>query len=87
MYRIVWTPTAESELAALWLAAPDRKAVTSAAHDIEQHLRIRPLLVGESRESSVNRVVVHPPLILLFDVIEDDKLVYIRYAGLTDPRL
>jgi hypothetical protein len=37
-YTVTWTPSAESDLAAVWLAAPDREAVTLAAHQIEQRL-------------------------------------------------
>ena len=30
-FRVVWMPPAEDRLAAVWLAAPDRNAVTRAA--------------------------------------------------------
>jgi hypothetical protein len=38
-YTVVWVPSAEQELAALWMAAADRDAVTRAAHEIDQQLR------------------------------------------------
>jgi hypothetical protein len=34
-----------------------------------------PLHVGESRESSVNRMAFEPPLAIEYEVIEDDKKV------------
>jgi hypothetical protein len=37
-YSVVWVPSAEQELAAVWLAAPDRPAVSAAAHRIDQRL-------------------------------------------------
>jgi hypothetical protein len=37
-YTVVWVPSAEQELAALWIAAADRREVTQAANDIDQRL-------------------------------------------------
>lgn len=34
-YTVIWTDSAEQDLAALWMAAPDRHAVTSAAHILD----------------------------------------------------
>jgi len=77
-YTVTWTPSAESDLAAVWLAVPDRTAVTLAAHQIEQRLKFAPLDAGESRESSVSRVLFVPPLGIAYDVVEGDKAVFIR---------
>ena len=38
-YTVIWTPAAEAELAAAWVAASDREAVTTAAYQLEQELR------------------------------------------------
>lgn len=81
-FTVTWTPSAESDLAAVWLAAPDRTAVARAAHEIESHLRVAPLELGESRESSVNRIVFWPPLAVLFDVVLDDQIVFVRFVQL-----
>jgi hypothetical protein len=35
IFTVLWTPTAEQELASIWLGAGDRNAVTSAAHTID----------------------------------------------------
>jgi hypothetical protein len=66
---------AEAELAAVWLAAADRMAVTSAAAWLDDHLARLPLQIGESRASSVYRLAFHSPLGIEFEVIEDDKRV------------
>ena len=74
-YTVGWVPIAEQELAAIWPASADREAVTRAAHQLDQRLRIIPLSVGESRQSSVRRVAFELPLAIEFEVIEDDKKV------------
>jgi hypothetical protein len=76
-YTVVWTPDAEAELAAVWMAATDRTAVTAAAHLLEQDLRRSPLTAGESRRSSVERIVYLPPLGLSFVVVVDDRKVFV----------
>ena len=54
MFSIVWTPDAENDLAAVWLAAADRAAVTEAARDVELDLQRDPLAIGESRGRRVS---------------------------------
>jgi hypothetical protein len=81
-YTVVWTPSAEQELAAAWLKSSNRNAVTVSAHAIERDLRRTPLTVGESRESSISRVAVSSPLSITFDVIVDDKTVFVRAVHL-----
>jgi hypothetical protein len=81
-YTVVWTPSAEQDLAAAWLAAATRSAVTASAHAIEQDLQRTPLTVGESRESSISRIAVAAPLSITFDIIVDDKTVFVRAVQL-----
>jgi plasmid stabilization system protein ParE len=81
-YSVTWTPSAERDLTAVWLAAPDPAAVTLAAHQIERRLKVSPLDAGESRESSVSRALFVSPLAVAFDVVEDDKAVFIRFVQL-----
>jgi hypothetical protein len=73
-YTVVWIPDAEQELAAIWMAAPDRNAVTAAAHIIDTLLREDPETRGESREHD-RRVLLEAPLGVLFKVLPDDRLV------------
>lgn len=79
-YEVVWTPDAERDLAAVWLAAADRPAVTAASHQIDQELGQSPLAFGRPRTSSVNRVAVVAPLGVTFEVVEDDKRVFVQTA-------
>jgi plasmid stabilization system protein ParE len=75
-YTLVWQPAAEARLAEIWSTAVDRKAVTTAANAIDKALRFRPSAFGESRHAST-RVLVEEPLIVVFDVSEQDRLVRI----------
>lgn len=75
---MTWTPDAEQDLAAVWLAVPDRDAVTAAAHAIDQRLETQPLAFGESRESGVSRFGVVRPLAVWFEVIADDRRVIVH---------
>jgi plasmid stabilization system protein ParE len=74
-YQVAWVQTAEQHLAATWLAAADRNAVTRAAYRLDKLLEVNPLSLGESRQSSVSRIAFEPPLAIEFEVIEDDKKV------------
>jgi hypothetical protein len=76
-YTVEWIPPAEDELTALWTTAPDQAMVTAVVQRLEQLLSLDPYRVGESRQSSVSRVVLAPPVGLSFDIIEDDKKVLV----------
>jgi hypothetical protein len=74
-YDVIWEPPAENDLAAVWLAAPDRTAVAQAAHRLDQDLARDPYAIGFPRNSSVNRTVTDLPLGVDYEIIEDDKKV------------
>lgn len=76
IFTVLWTSDAEQELAAIWLNAADRSAVTSAAHSIDALLRVDPQTRGESRQEEV-RVLFAPPLGVDFEVVEGDRIVYV----------
>jgi len=73
-YTVVWVPSAEEDLAALWIESADRSAVASAANTIDTLLREDPHRQGESRFGAV-RVLLVPPLGIDFKVLEEDRLV------------
>ena len=77
-YQVVWQPAAERELATIWIASTNRKAVTSAAAWLDFHLSDFPLTLGESRDSSVHRIAFRAPLGIEFEIIEDDKRVVVQ---------
>jgi hypothetical protein len=73
-YTVLWSPVAEQRLAALWTDAVNRKAVTDAANAIDRQLANDPDELGESR-SDGTRVLFVPPLGILFQVNEGDRMV------------
>ena len=77
-YSITWTSFAESELAIVWLDAPDRNAVTVAAAQVERLLAQTPFLVGRGHGSTVRRLAILGPLGIIFDIVEDDKKVIVQ---------
>lgn len=77
-YEVLWGPVAVQQLAAIWLAAADRNAVTAAADRLDRWLARIPLQLGESRTSSVHRVAYHDPIGVEYEVIEDDKRVIVQ---------
>lgn len=78
-YTVIWTAKAEAELAAIWLSATDRKAVTKASATLDRILGEKPTVVGRSRFDSV-RIYAEWPLGVEYDVHEDDRIVYVLAA-------
>lgn len=75
-FNVVWTPAAEQELAAVWLAAEDRTAITTAATNIDRRLQRNPETLGDARFDTV-RSFAFPPLGVDFEVLIHDHLVYV----------
>jgi hypothetical protein len=75
-YNVIWTQPAEQELAALWMAAPERSAVTAASSEIDRLLQTDPDRCGEVCFDTVRTLNV-PPLGADFEVVEADRLVYV----------
>lgn len=75
-FTIIWTPAAEQELAAIWLAASDRTAVTSAADAIDRLLRRNAADVGTPRFDTVRSIAL-PPIGVDYEVLAADRLVYV----------
>jgi hypothetical protein len=77
-FTVTWHPSAEAELAEIWLAAPDREAVTQAVHAIDHLLATEPLKHGE--EFYGDRILVALPLAFTYTVNEQDRTVQILQA-------
>jgi hypothetical protein len=73
-YTVVWLGSAQDELAELWLAAPDRNAVSTAAHPIDAELSGDAATRGVEVSEGL-RALFAPPLRILFAVNEEDRLV------------
>jgi hypothetical protein len=69
MFRVEWKPAALNDLTTLWTSSGSgqRRAITAAAHAIEQQLRIDPQNQGESRPNG-RRILFAPPLGVRFRV-------------------
>ncbi len=68
-YTVTWKSSVKMRLADIWMTAPDRKAVTTAADAIDGLLRGSPLDQGESRSGTV-RILVVLPLAVVYEVRE-----------------
>lgn len=75
-FTVVWKATAEARLAELWMTAADRRVIREAATEIESALRADPIAFGESRDAQT-RVAVVAPLVVHFEVHEDDRQVIV----------
>ncbi len=71
---VVWVESAQNELAELWLAGPDREAVTAATHAIDQELAVDPQIRGVELSEGM-RAFFSPPLRVLYTVREEDRIV------------
>ena len=78
-YAVIWLPDAEQELAAIWLAATDRRVVTRTAYTIDSLLRHDPSSQGESREED-RRILIALPLCVVFRVLEQAHRVEVIHV-------
>jgi plasmid stabilization system protein ParE len=76
-YTVVWSVAAQNELARIWLQASDRQAVTKAANRIDAILAVSPETKGE--EFYRDRLIVDPPLHVVFAVSPDDRRVEVLH--------
>jgi hypothetical protein len=69
MFTVEWVVSALNALAALWTAADSaqRRAITAAAHQIDQLLQADALNQGESRPHG-RRILFVPPLGVIYRV-------------------
>ena len=73
-YTVVWVHYALDQLAEVWNTAADRNAVAAASHRIDTRLTADPRNEGESRCEG-ERILIDPPLQVLFRVSEPERLV------------
>jgi len=84
-YTVTWKQSAADQLAEIWMSVSDRRAVTAAADSLDAALRADPCRHGESR-GGTSRLVIVPPLAVVYDVSEADRLVEILSARYTEKR-
>ncbi len=77
-FTVSWKPSAQNDLARMWVAADpeDRQEITLAANTIDKQLMVNPQSLGESR-SQDRRILFMPPLVVIFEVLEQDRTVWV----------
>jgi hypothetical protein len=75
-YSVAWSDIALDALAAIWLAAANRNAVTQTAHQIELELAANPNMTGTVVFDTV-REYTRSPLGVEFEVIDADRRVFV----------
>jgi len=78
-HTVIWLASAEQELAALWVDAVNREAITRATHQIDELLGKNPERAGESRFED-SRILLAKPLGVTFEVSEPDRLVRVHHV-------
>jgi hypothetical protein len=78
-FRIEWSPPILKQFADDWdqLDRNKQRHVLDTLDEIDQLLIARPMEIGESRVSSTIRILVHPPVLIVFRVNLRLKLVTI----------
>lgn len=83
-FTVVWHSDVKNELAELWMAASDRRALSAAADRLDRELAVDPQRKGRPVGDQL-RVLTEPPLEILFDVSEPDRLVKIVAVASIEP--
>jgi hypothetical protein len=78
-YTVLWVAGAEQELAALWLDADQRAAITRASHLIDQRLMTDPQNEGESRPGG-RRILFEPPLGATYVILSQEAVVRVLHV-------
>jgi hypothetical protein len=83
-YTVVWSRSAKSRLAELWLDNPAiRQEITEVADQIDRALAHVPATIGIP-VSPRSRLVVLPPLSVLYWISENDKQVRVIHVSFWD---
>jgi len=78
---VVWDDEALKELAAIWVRASDRRAVTTAVALIDEQLSIDPHSTGDELHEGL-RALITSPLRIQFEVQTDDRLARVLTVAL-----
>jgi len=76
IFTVAWKQEAEDELARLWEASIDKSSMTWASDRIDIDLRRDGHIKGESRQDG-KRILIVPPLAVLFEASEEDRMVVV----------
>jgi mRNA-degrading endonuclease RelE of RelBE toxin-antitoxin system len=73
-YTVVWTASAQNELAELWLASAQRAMLTAAVNIIDRDLSLDAGDKGIELSEGL-RAYFAPPVRVLYSILADDRLV------------
>jgi hypothetical protein len=76
-FTVEWDPEAENQLAALWVIANDRKAVTQAQAEADRLLAQDPVACGTERSEGLYHLRV-PPLDVFYSVDPARRIVQVE---------
>ncbi len=84
-FKVIWLPRAERQLAEIWLEVEDKLSINDAAVAIDKTLSEDPHSKGESRDNDI-RIIVSQPLVALFRVFPQERLVGVSSVWLYPKR-
>ena len=76
-FTVEWRPSADDELARLWVDHPAERNQIAAAAALDTALRRDPSALGESRAGAA-RVACEGPLAIAFDVFPNQHRVLVK---------
>ena len=83
-WHVNWLPDTTQELAAVWLNAPDRNAVTRAAHLIDVQLQNDPENTGQPYTNG-RRTLLVVPLGVVYRVLRSIRRVEVIHVWWVQP--
>ena len=75
-FTVIWYASAQQDLARIWLAAIEKRAVTDAADLIDKMLRDSANLAGTDFHG--RRLLHIPPLTVMFRIDVENRQVHVR---------
>ena len=83
-YTVIWTMHAQTQMADHWVNSVSelRRRITQAVSQIDRELSINPQFVGESR-AGADRIMFASPLVAIFEVLPDDRMVRVLTVRLS----
>lgn len=72
-FTVTWNRSALDDLAAIWVATPDRRAVTLIVDELESRIAEVPHRQGQ--EFFGDRLIAQFPIAMVYSVSEDDRLI------------
>jgi len=87
-YQIAWLPEILRRFTDKWsrLGKDRQREVMDALEGIDHQLISSPMLTGESRDMNSHRILIHPPVTVVFRVDIRLQVVRIVGAGIIDKR-